>query len=416
MPFERLDGSTTSLQKQKKIDAYNAPDSPLFAFLLSTRAGGVGINLATADTVIIMDPDFNPHQDIQALSRAHRIGQQKKVLVFQLMTRGSAEEKIIQIGRKKMALDHILIEKMDADDDEELDLQSILKHGAAALFDDNTEREIHYDAASVEKLLDRTQAESTKTGDDNSAESQFSFARVWANDQAELQDGLKDSEGEQTPPDPSIWDKLLGEREREAAQRRADAQQAFGRGKRKRQAVNYAREAADEKYLLTSSPMRQLRPSESDTDFHAGGADDGEETEDEFLSPGQVEPDELASKKERAIRGIADPDHAKGAAALSAMQFLGPGIVTSTDASDVSIASHIQSFSYTAGRAVSGLIDPSSELRSGTLASTTYPAGGIAGGLGHSFNSPSVESSLISSDVDSPQAFTQTFGKYSSHS
>lgn len=54
LPFERLDGKIGSLEKQKRIDAFNAPDSPLFAFLLSTRAGGVGINLATADTVIIM--------------------------------------------------------------------------------------------------------------------------------------------------------------------------------------------------------------------------------------------------------------------------------------------------------------------------------------------------------------------------
>ncbi len=54
LPFMRLDGNVSTLEKQKRIDAFNAPDSPLFAFLLSTRAGGVGINLATADTVIIM--------------------------------------------------------------------------------------------------------------------------------------------------------------------------------------------------------------------------------------------------------------------------------------------------------------------------------------------------------------------------
>jgi SNF2 family DNA or RNA helicase len=101
--YRRLDGSMSSLEKQKRIDAFNAPDSTIFAFLLSTRAGGVGINLATADTVIIMDPDFNPHQDIQALSRAHRIGQKKKVLCMQFMTKSSVEEKIMQIGRKKMS-------------------------------------------------------------------------------------------------------------------------------------------------------------------------------------------------------------------------------------------------------------------------------------------------------------------------
>jgi SNF2 family DNA or RNA helicase len=178
MAYQRLDGTMGSLEKQKRIDQFNAPDSPLFAFLLSTRAGGVGINLATADTVIILDPDFNPHQDIQAISRAHRIGQKKKVLCFQLMTRASAEEKIVQMGRKKMALDHVVVEQLDAEDMEDKDVESILKHGAAELFKDDADHDIRYDEFSIEKLLDRTQIENTKTSADDSAESQFSFARL----------------------------------------------------------------------------------------------------------------------------------------------------------------------------------------------------------------------------------------------
>ena len=177
----RIDGSINAMEKQKRIDEFNAPNSPYFAFLLSTRAGGVGINLATADTVIILDPDFNPHQDIQALSRAHRIGQKQKVLVFQLVTRDSVEEKVMQIGRKKMALDHVLIERMDREDDAGDDLESILRHGAQALFEDeSTAVDIVYDSASVDLLLDRSRIENTKTSDEKSAESQFSFARVWA--------------------------------------------------------------------------------------------------------------------------------------------------------------------------------------------------------------------------------------------
>ena len=229
----RLDGSINSLEKQKRIDEYNAPDSPYFAFLLSTRSGGVGINLATADTVIIMDPDFNPHQDIQALSRAHRIGQKNKVLVFQMMTRGSAEEKIMQIGKKKMALDHVLIRQMDQEDEAGMDLESILRHGAAALFDNDTTGDIVYDSASVEKLLDRSQVENTNTGEDKSAESQFSFARIWANDKATLEEGLGDS-GTSTP-NPTVWDKILKERERAYAEEAALRAETLGRGKRKRQ-------------------------------------------------------------------------------------------------------------------------------------------------------------------------------------
>ena len=239
--YQRLDGNVGSLQKQKRIDEFNAPNSPLFAFLLSTRAGGVGINLATADTVIILDPDFNPHQDIQALSRAHRIGQKKKVLVFQLTTRNTAEEKIMQIGKKKMALDHVLIEQMAAEDDAGMDLESILKYGAEALFNDDDTQDIRYDSSSVDKLLDRSQIEDTQAGNDESAESQFSFARVWANDKGVLEDSLGNGDVSETEVDPSLWDNILEERKREAEAEAAARTEDFGRGRRKRQVSRYSR-------------------------------------------------------------------------------------------------------------------------------------------------------------------------------
>ena len=272
--YERLDGTMGSLQKQKRIDEFNAPNSQLFAFLLSTRAGGVGINLASADTVIILDPDFNPHQDIQALSRAHRIGQKKKVVVFQLTTRGTAEEKIMQVGKKKMALDHVLIESMEAEDDAGMDLESILRYGTDAIFkEDNAEDDIRYDSTSVDNLLDRSQMEDTLPGQDKSAESQFSFARVWANDK-----GILVEEGVEEPSDqdadPSIWDAILQEREREAAEEAAAAAEALGRGRRKRQNIDYTKQV--EEAIVTESPQMQEKSSggrrhsarsDSDTDF-----------------------------------------------------------------------------------------------------------------------------------------------------
>lgn len=273
MLHRRLDGTISALEKQKRIDEFNAPDSPYFAFLLSTRAGGVGINLATADTVIIMDPDFNPHQDIQALSRAHRIGQQSKVLVFQLMTRGSSEEKIMQIGKKKMALDHVLIEAMDQEDDAGMDLESILRHGAAALFDDNTDSDIVYNEASVDKLLDRSQIESTKTSEGQTAESQFSFARIWANDKATLEEGLQESES--STPNPDIWDKILKERQKAFEAERERKAQELGRGKRKRGNVDYGGKptAGMDDSPVKNRDDRDRDPNEiSDDEFHDGEA------------------------------------------------------------------------------------------------------------------------------------------------
>jgi chromodomain-helicase-DNA-binding protein 4 len=234
MQHQRLDGRVNTVEKQKRIDEFNAPNSSLFAFLLSTRAGGVGINLATADTIIILDPDFNPHQDIQALSRAHRIGQTKKVLCFQLMTRGSVEEMIVQIGRKKMALDHIVVEQLDAEDLEDKDVESILRHGAADLFNDEKgEKDISYDNASVELLLDRSQMENSKNSSHRSAQPQFGFARVWANNEDKLKDSLETSQ-EESPPDRTFWEKIIKERERVAAKEAAAKTVALGRGKRAR--------------------------------------------------------------------------------------------------------------------------------------------------------------------------------------
>ncbi|KAL8848736.1 MAG: hypothetical protein Q9221_006280 [Calogaya cf. arnoldii] len=298
--YQRLDGTMGSLEKQKRIDEFNAPDSRLFAFLLSTRAGGVGINLATADTVIILDPDFNPHQDIQALSRAHRIGQKKKVLVFQLTTRSTAEEKIMQIGKKKMALDHALIEQMDADEDESLDVESILRHGTQALFQEGDANDIKYDSVSVDKLLDRSQIENTDIAKDQSAESQFSFARVWANDKGILEEGLDDEDSDSASiPDTSMWDSILREREAEVAREAAERAETLGRGKRHRQTVDYA--GHNEHALVDTPRKRGIREAQgSDTDFEAHLVESAEEeSSDAEGAEGQDVSTELAEGQKR---------------------------------------------------------------------------------------------------------------------
>ncbi|PNS19140.1 hypothetical protein CAC42_1876 [Sphaceloma murrayae] len=299
MMYHRLDGTMSSLQKQRRIDDFNAPQSEYFAFLLSTRAGGVGINLATADTVIILDPDFNPHQDIQALSRAHRIGQKRKVLCFQLVTRASAEEKIIQIGRRKMALDHILIESMDAEDAPDQDLQSILRHGASEIFSDDGDKDIKYDAAEIDKLLDRTQMENTQSGEDKSAESQFSFARVWANDG--LEETLQLAEAEDVAPDPGVWDKILKERERAAAAEAAAAKEAFGRGRRAKQTVDYRTAEQDAQQAGLNAEEAKIifkaKHQDSDTDFQAES--DAESAHDEEPDPNTVNTAELQNATKR---------------------------------------------------------------------------------------------------------------------
>ena len=80
---------------------------------MSTRAGGLGVNLATADTVIIFDSDWNPQNDLQAQARAHRIGQKNQVSVYRLVTKNSVEEDIVERAKRKMVLDHLIIQRMD---------------------------------------------------------------------------------------------------------------------------------------------------------------------------------------------------------------------------------------------------------------------------------------------------------------
>ncbi|KAJ5972015.1 Zinc finger PHD-type [Penicillium vulpinum] len=300
LQYRRLDGALSSREKQQQIDQFNAPDSPFFAFLLSTRSGGVGINLATADTVIIMDPDFNPKQDMQALSRAHRIGQKNTVLVFHLVVRASVEEKIMQKGKTKMALDHVLIDRIEADQDEE-DLESILKHGAQALFDEDDSADITYDSHSIDRLLDRSQAEQADqtAGEGSSHQNeqvQFNFARVWQKDRDSLEEV---TETEDTPLDVTAWEKILQEREREALEEANRQSEGLGRGKRKRGAPRYSTiiEGVDDdenaSNASNASPVRQppskMRKSADDKDYEfQQPEDDGDNSE----SAPELEPDD----------------------------------------------------------------------------------------------------------------------------
>lgn len=106
----RLDGSTSADVRQELLSTFNDPSYGYQVFLLSTRAGGLGLNLQSADTVILYDSDYNPHADQQAQDRAHRIGQKKEVRVLRLVTSNSVEEGIVEIAKRKLAMDGQIIQ------------------------------------------------------------------------------------------------------------------------------------------------------------------------------------------------------------------------------------------------------------------------------------------------------------------
>ncbi|KAM6257012.1 chromodomain-helicase-DNA-binding protein 2-like [Porphyrio hochstetteri] len=167
-PFQRLDGSIKGEIRKQALDHFNADGSEDFCFLLSTRAGGLGINLASADTVVIFDSDWNPQNDLQAQARAHRIGQKKQVNIYRLVTKGTVEEEIIERAKKKMVLDHLVIQRMDTTGRTVLDnssgrsnsnpfnkeeLTAILKFGAEDLFKELEGEESEPQEMDIDEIL-----------------------------------------------------------------------------------------------------------------------------------------------------------------------------------------------------------------------------------------------------------------------
>nr|CAD7453329.1 unnamed protein product [Timema tahoe] len=158
--YLRLDGTTKAEDRGELLRKFNSPDSEYFLFLLSTRAGGLGLNLQAADTVVIFDSDWNPHQDLQAQDRAHRIGQQNEVRVLRLMTVNSVEERILAAARYKLNMDEKVIQagmfdQKSTGSERQQFLQTILHQDDA---DEEEENEVP-DDDTVNQMIARSENE-----------------------------------------------------------------------------------------------------------------------------------------------------------------------------------------------------------------------------------------------------------------
>lgn len=216
--------------------------------MLSTRAGGLGINLATADTVFIYDSDWNPHNDIQAFSRAHRLGQKNRVMIYRFVTRNSVEERIQQVAKRKMMLTHIVVRpgigqnKNTGMTKQEMD--DILKFGTEELFkEEDEDKKLVYDDATIDALLDREKAaeqeeeENEEQGGLNEYLSSFKVATYQTKEEeSEDEDRevlVKDEEKLATH---EYWEQLL----RHHYEQDMEMEQAsLGKGKRVRKQVQY---------------------------------------------------------------------------------------------------------------------------------------------------------------------------------
>ncbi|KAF2450146.1 hypothetical protein P171DRAFT_502499 [Karstenula rhodostoma CBS 690.94] len=204
----RIDGSTAQPDRQSQIKAFNAPPSAKNAtnvFLLSTRAGGQGINLASADTVMLFDSDFNPQQDLQAIDRAHRIGQTRNVVVYRFATRNTVEVKLLESAEAKRRLEKLVIRKGGVRNDrarggkleagQELEeLQKLLRRSDGERFDvEGGEGAGVLSKAELEALLDRSEEAYMKAeeGGDGEGEGGGAFRLVGKREEGALMEGLK---------------------------------------------------------------------------------------------------------------------------------------------------------------------------------------------------------------------------------
>jgi chromodomain-helicase-DNA-binding protein 1 len=180
--FQRLDGTIPAGPRRMAINHFNAEGSDDFCFLLSTRAGGLGINLMTADTVIIYDSDWNPQADLQAMARAHRIGQKRPVNVYRLVAKQTIEEEVVKRARNKLFLEYLTIQAGVTDEGKALreqfkergmkldeaktaeDISMILKMRSQNLFEQSGNQE-KLEQLDIDAILEN--AEVTKTGVDD---------------------------------------------------------------------------------------------------------------------------------------------------------------------------------------------------------------------------------------------------------
>ncbi|XP_045113791.1 chromodomain-helicase-DNA-binding protein Mi-2 homolog [Portunus trituberculatus] len=279
--YERIDGGITGLARQEAIDRFNAPGAQQFIFLLSTRAGGLGINLATADTVIIYDSDWNPHNDIQAFSRAHRIGQANKVMIYRFVTRNSVEERVTQVAKRKMMLTHLVVRPgmgSKSTNFSKQELDDILRFGTEELFKDESGKEdeaIHYDNQAIEELLDRSkEGIEQKENWANEYLSSFKVASyVTKEGEEEEMEDVEVLKQEADNTDSQYWERLL---RHHFEQQQEDLARTLGKGKRVRKQVNY-NDAADGREDLTW----QEQGSDYNSDFSLPSDNDNDDEFDE---------------------------------------------------------------------------------------------------------------------------------------
>ena len=223
-PYEYIHGGVEAFSRQVAVDRFQDPESDSFVFIISTKAGGCGINLTAASKVIIYDSDWNPQNDLQAQARCHRIGQKKEVEVYRVLTENTYEERMFEVASQKLGLDHIILHAANKTQGKAAegsmglstgDIERVLKHGAYDLYKDDTKDEDT--AYDVDAILERSKkvvhGAQGKDGKDGDAEKE-------GGEQVQAVRGLAgfskvkfSIDGQdQIENDPEFWNKILPEK------------------------------------------------------------------------------------------------------------------------------------------------------------------------------------------------------------
>ncbi|EEY18333.1 chromodomain helicase hrp3 [Verticillium alfalfae VaMs.102] len=294
--FQRLDGTIAAGPRRMAINHFNAEGSDDFCFLLSTRAGGLGINLMTADTVVIFDSDWNPQADLQAMGRAHRIGQKKPVSIYRLVSKETVEEEVLERARNKLLLEYLTIQagvtdegkafrdefnkkglKMDGPSSAD-DIQWILKMRSQKMFEQTGNQE-RLEQLDIDSILENAEVTKTKVDDKMNLSSGgidwdnfMQYTDVKVDDLALDWDQIipvEELENIKAEEEKRRHEAYLAKVAAESAPRRAAVKNRHSENDRadrvakKRQREEQQRQEAEEQRALLSDPRRPLNEKET---------------------------------------------------------------------------------------------------------------------------------------------------------
>ncbi|KAL9052036.1 MAG: hypothetical protein Q9162_005655 [Coniocarpon cinnabarinum] len=297
--YQRLDGSTPTPARNHAMSHFNAPDSEDFAFLLSTRAGGLGINLYTADTVILFDSDWNPQADLQAMARAHRIGQTKPVTIYRFVSRDTIEEEILERARNKLLLEYITIQR-GFNQKETNEFKKKMQSEGRSM-------EEAKGAEDISRILQKRgkkmfeQASNQKKLEDLDIDAVLEHAEETKTQQMEGVGAMNDDEFlnqfayEDITMDKDDWDSIIPKSDRDRLadedRKRKDAELA-----RKMNEEGAPRSAKSKSFAATGKRDRSVkkRPGE----LVEAPVSDGESNDDDSKSDSDVDPDEELTDRE----------------------------------------------------------------------------------------------------------------------